>query len=228
MHETKSVKVMSFYRRPRSYQSTFIKGWHWSSHVTLCRKIWNICFEAGFVFVCFWIFFIPSLSYARQPASRYPGSILLPAKLTWGRVALSPGHCCILVLSVQAVHASARALTSNYFYSNYFWSCIAPSPHLYIHTHKHTLTFGAPQQAATGRGGSGWSRALGSRSVFSFVVPASLTRLLLYFLLISCLDVFILSSKYQLFNYLWANVAFPNTFSIKEKFKIKTEYTICS
>lgn len=98
-------------------------------------------------------FFIPSLSNAQQPASHYLRSILLPAKLTCGRVALSPGHCCILVLSVQAVHASARALTSNYFYSNYFSSCIAPSP-LYLHTHKHTLTFGAPQ-AATDRGGSG-------------------------------------------------------------------------
>ncbi len=62
-----------------------------------------------------------------------------------------------------------------------------PRPlHTHTHTHTHTLTFGAPQ-AATDRGGSGWSRALGSWSVFSFVLPASLTQLFLYLLFISCL-----------------------------------------
>lgn len=65
-----------------------------------------------------------------------------------------------------------------------------PPPQTHTHARTHSLlTFEAPQ-AVTDSRGSGWSRALGSRSVFSFVYPAPLTRLFLDFLSISCLFLF--------------------------------------
>lgn len=68
-----------------------------------------------------------------------------------------------------------------------------------INTHRQTH-FNLWSSTGSNRG-SGWSRALGSLSVFSFVQDSGpLTRLFLYFLFISYLFFPTLSSRYQLLN----------------------------
>lgn len=130
------------------------------------------------LFFSFLIFFSPLIPRAkpRQAAPLSLRSVHLSVELAWGTTGRARGLPAAALQTVH--HASARPLTSNYFYSNYFWSCITkqtpPPPPFSSQTHAHRH-FNLGSNA--GRG-PGWSTALGSSSpsVFSLAVPVPLAH----------------------------------------------------